>query len=205
MLLQFGSLQIKGLLVPTLYNAVSKEVSSVWSEIVLSTSTLRCKFYGWILTERITLEMPSVQKKKCNSPKKSHANCTKQYIRAKKIKNSRFRKLGTVRGCKNVQTTKKERNTAPGGRGGDTPWQYTYMGMCRPTRSWFWNSWSRTGYPFSRRLLERGIISKTYKSSLNNQQPFEILHGEYAWDNAITNKSNCVVCSMLLSGVVWYK
>ena len=60
-------------------------------------------------------------KKKCNSPKKSHANCTKQYIRAKKIKNSRFPKLGTVRGCKNVQTTKKERNTAPGGRGGDTP------------------------------------------------------------------------------------
>ena len=33
----------------------------------------------------------------------------------------------------------------------------TYTGMCRPTGSWFWSSWFRTGYPFPRRFLERGI------------------------------------------------
>ena len=33
----------------------------------------------------------------------------------------------------------------------------TYMGMCRPTGSWFWSCWFRTGYPFQRRFLERGV------------------------------------------------
>ena len=33
----------------------------------------------------------------------------------------------------------------------------TYTGMCRPTGSWFWSSWFRTGYPFQRRFLEWGI------------------------------------------------
>ena len=33
----------------------------------------------------------------------------------------------------------------------------THTGMCRPTGSWFWSSWFRTGYPFQRRFLERGI------------------------------------------------
>ena len=32
-----------------------------------------------------------------------------------------------------------------------------YTGMCRPTGSWFWSSWFRTGYPFQRRFLEWGI------------------------------------------------
>ena len=41
----------------------------------------------------------------------------------------------------------------------------TYTGMCRPTGSWFWSSWFRTGYPFQRRFLERGIISRTQESS----------------------------------------
>ena len=38
------------------------------------------------------------------------------------------------------------------------PWNsyITYTGMCRPTGSWFWSSWFRTGYPFQRRFLERG-------------------------------------------------
>ena len=31
------------------------------------------------------------------------------------------------------------------------------VGMCRPTRSWFWSSWFRTGYSFQRRFLDRGI------------------------------------------------
>ena len=41
----------------------------------------------------------------------------------------------------------------------------TYMGMCRPKGSWFWSSWFRTGYPFQRRFLERGIIFRTHESS----------------------------------------
>ena len=45
--------------------------------------------------------------------------------------------------------------------GGVLPY-ITYKGMCRPTGSWFWSSWFRTGYPFQRRFLERGIISVSY-------------------------------------------
>ena len=36
--------------------------------------------------------------------------------------------------------------------------------MCRPKGSWFWDSLSRTGYPFQRRFLERGIIFRTHES-----------------------------------------
>ena len=45
---------------------------------------------------------------------------------------------------------------SPRGGGGVLPY-ITYTGMCRPTGSWFWSSWFRTGYPFQRRFLERGI------------------------------------------------
>ena len=41
----------------------------------------------------------------------------------------------------------------------------TYTGMCRPTGSWFWSSLFRTGYPFQRRFLERGITFRTHESS----------------------------------------
>ena len=41
----------------------------------------------------------------------------------------------------------------------------TYTGMCHPTGSRFWSSWFRTGYPFQRRFLERGIIFRTHESS----------------------------------------
>ena len=44
----------------------------------------------------------------------------------------------------------------PQGGGGVLPY-ITYTGMCRPMGSWFWSSWFRTGYPFQRRFLERGI------------------------------------------------
>ena len=44
----------------------------------------------------------------------------------------------------------------PGGTGGVLTY-ITYTGMCRPTGSWFWSSWFRTGYPFQRRFLERGM------------------------------------------------
>ena len=49
-------------------------------------------------------------------------------------------------------------------RGGVLPY-ITYTGMCRPTGSWFWSSWFRTGYPFQRRFLERGIIFRMHESS----------------------------------------
>ena len=45
----------------------------------------------------------------------------------------------------------------PGVPGGGVLPYVTYTGMCRPTGSWFWSSWFRTGYPFQRRFLERGI------------------------------------------------
>ena len=48
--------------------------------------------------------------------------------------------------------------------GGVLPY-ITYTGMCRPTGSWFWSSWFRTGYPFQRRFLERGIIFRRHESS----------------------------------------
>ena len=50
-------------------------------------------------------------------------------------------------------------------RGGGVLPYITYTGMCRPTRSWFWSSWFRTGYPFQMRFLERGIIFWTHESS----------------------------------------
>ena len=50
------------------------------------------------------------------------------------------------------------------GGGGLLPY-FTNTGMCRPTGSWFWSSWLRTGYPFQRRFLEWGIIFRTYESS----------------------------------------
>ena len=38
--------------------------------------------------------------------------------------------------------------------------------MCRPTAGVeIWSSWFRTGYPFQRRFLERGIIFWTHESS----------------------------------------
>ena len=40
--------------------------------------------------------------------------------------------------------------------GGVLPY-ITYTVMCRQTGSWFWSSWFRTGYPFQRRFLERGL------------------------------------------------
>ena len=52
----------------------------------------------------------------------------------------------------------------PGGGEGVLPY-ITYTGMCRPTGSWFWSSWFRTGYPFQRHFLERGIIFRTHESS----------------------------------------
>ena len=40
-----------------------------------------------------------------------------------------------------------------------------YTGLCRSTGSWFWSFLFRTGYPFQRRFLERGITFRTQESS----------------------------------------
>ena len=40
-----------------------------------------------------------------------------------------------------------------------------YTGLCCSTGSWFWSSLFRTGYPFQRRFLERGITFRTHESS----------------------------------------
>ena len=40
-----------------------------------------------------------------------------------------------------------------------------YTGLCRSTGSWFWSFLFRTGYPFQRRFLERGITFRTHESS----------------------------------------
>ena len=45
-------------------------------------------------------------------------------------------------------------------RGGWGTPQNTNTGMRRPTRSWFWDSWSRSGYPYSR-LLKNGLLKFT--------------------------------------------
>ena len=50
-------------------------------------------------------------------------------------------------------------------RGGGVLPYIIYTGMCRPPGSWFWSSWFRTGYPFQRRFLERGIIFRAHESS----------------------------------------
>ena len=55
----------------------------------------------------------------------------------------------------------------------------TYMGMCRPTGSWFWSSWLRTGYTFQKRL-----ISNAWKLQFC-KQPFEIIQGHIAFKNTV--------------------
>ena len=70
-------------------------------------------------------------------------------------------------GCPYLLLRVSKLEVFPGGRGGGgvvLPY-ITYTGMCRPMGLWFWSSWFRTGYPFQRRFLERGIIFRTHESS----------------------------------------
>ena len=67
----------------------------------------------------------------------------------------------------------------------------TYMGMCRPTGSWFWSSWFRMGYPFQRRFLEWGIIFRMHESSSfvsSHLKLFKVRLRLKIWFNALTSK-----------------
>ena len=98
-------------------------------------------------------------------------------VEATQLKAKVARKLreGKKPGLRPTETTQALKNRLKcaarvGGRlaprgGGGYSHTVTYTGMCRPTGSWFWNSWLRTGYPFQRRFLERGIIFWTHESS----------------------------------------
>jgi len=57
------------------------------------------------------------------------------------------------------------------------------------------------GHPFSRHFLEQGMIFQTYESSSNYQQPFEIIHREFAYIKHL-NKQIKPLQSVLW--VVWY-
>ena len=80
----------------------------------------------------------------------------------------------------------------PGGR--VLPYN-TYTGMCRPTGSWFWSSWFRTGYPFQRRFLARtGYNFSNARKLQFCKQPFEIIRGQIAFKNTVrcVNKQTVV-------------
>ena len=77
---------------------------------------------------------------------------------------------------------------SPGGR--VLPY-ITYVGMCRPTGSWFWSSWFRMGYPFHRRFVERGIIFRTHESSSFVSSHLKLFKDRLllkTWFNALTSK-----------------
>ena len=72
-------------------------------------------------------------------------------------------------------------SSPPGG--GVLPY-ITYTGMCRPTGSWFWSSWFRTGYN----------ISNARKLQFC-KQPFEIIQGQITFKNTVqcVNKQTVVL------------
>ena len=70
-----------------------------------------------------------------------------------------------------------------GGGGGNTPIHYLYqcIRVCAAEER---GRDFRTGYPFQRRLLERGIISNAQKLQFC-KQPFEIIQGQIAFKNRV--------------------
>ena len=70
--------------------------------------------------------------------------------------------------------------------GGVLPY-ITYTGMCRPTGSWFWSSWFRTGYN----------ISNARKLQFC-KQPFELIQWQIAFKNTVqcVNKQTVVLFAL---------
>ena len=92
--------------------------------------------------------------------------------------------------------------------GGALPY-ITYTGMYRPTGSWFWSSWFRTGYPFQRRFLERGIIFRTHESSNQVSSHLKLFKDRLLLKirfHALTSKllySCCTLCFSVQGGRIW--
>ena len=89
--------------------------------------------------------------------------------------------------------------------GGVLPY-ITYTGMWLPKGSLFWSSWFRTGYPFQRRFLERGIIFRTHESSIFVGSHLKVFKDSLLLKirfNALTSKllySCCTLCSSVQGG-----
>ena len=77
--------------------------------------------------------------------------------------------------------------------GGALPY-ITYTGMCRPTGSWFWSSWFRTGYN----------ISNARKLQFC-KQPFEIIQGQIAFKNTVQCVNKQTVILLLHPGTEYKK
>ena len=81
--------------------------------------------------------------------------------------------------------------------------------MYRPTGSWFWSSWFRTGYPFQRRFLERSIIFRTHESSHQVNSHLKLFKDRLLLKirfHALTSKllySCCTPCFSVQSGRIW--
>ena len=76
-------------------------------------------------------------------------------------------------------------------RGGGVLPYITYIGMCRPTGSWFWSSWFGMGHPFQMRFLERGILFRTHESSSFVSSHLELFKDRLllkTWFSALTSK-----------------
>ena len=74
-----------------------------------------------------------------------------------------------------------------------------YTGLCRSTGSWFWSSLFRTGYPFQRRFLERGITFRTHESSSFVSSDLKLFKGRLLLRirfNALTSKLLHSCCTL---------
>ena len=101
-----------------------------------------------------------------------------------------------------LKTWPTQRGLIPGGV---LPY-ITYTGMCRPKGSWFWSSWFRTGYPFQRRFLERGIIFRTHESSIFVGSHLKVFKDRLLLKirfNALTSKALYSCCTLERSLKNW--
>ena len=78
--------------------------------------------------------------------------------------------------------------------------------MFRPTGSWVWSSWFRTGYPFQRRFLERGVIFRTHESSSFVSSHLKLFKDRLLLKirfNELTSKLLCSCCTLERSIKNW--
>ena len=125
--------------------------------------------------------------------------------------NSHYNGVGALRGQRHTVPNKLNPLPPPPSAtvsqapGGVLPY-ITYMGMCRPTGSWFWSSWFRTGYACQRRFPERGIIFRTLESSIFVSSHLKLFKDRLLLKirfNALTSKLGCTLCSLERSIKNW--